>query len=142
MTGQALCRLADIADGQARGFTIGTGPARRDILVARRGRQVFAYLNSCPHAGSPLDWTPDRFMDAEGRHLLCATHGALFRVEDGYCVAGPCSGEALLPVAVECRGDDVVVVEGAGDGGAAARKATSNGQAPTCPPDLRDRNGV
>ena len=41
---------------------------------------------------------PDQLLDAEGRHLVCATHGAVFRVEDGVCLAGPCVGDQLVPV--------------------------------------------
>ncbi|MCB9949065.1 MAG: Rieske (2Fe-2S) protein [Rhodospirillaceae bacterium] len=120
MTGRPLCRLQEIPDGQARGFTLGHGAARQDILVARRGGTVFGYVNSCPHAGSPLDWTPDRFMSPDGRHLMCATHGALFRVEDGYCVAGPCEGTALRSAMVRCLEDGTVLVvpdDGAGAAG-------------------------
>ncbi|TWB47545.1 Rieske (2Fe-2S) protein [Nitrospirillum viridazoti] len=95
-----LCRLADIADGQAKGINWGSGSAREEILVARRGDRAFAYHNRCPHVGTTLDWTPDRFMSADGRHLQCATHGALFRVEDGLCIHGPCAGRSLTPVRV------------------------------------------
>lgn len=95
-----LCRLDEIADGTARGFAVGAGAARRELLVARQGERAYAYLNACPHVGTPLDWVPDRFMCPEGRHLQCATHGARFRVEDGICVAGPCVGARLTAVPV------------------------------------------
>lgn len=91
-----LCRLSDIPDGQARGFLL----EERPVLVARRGDRVFGYVNRCPHRGVGLDWAPDRFVSADGAHLQCATHGALFRFEDGLCVAGPCTGLALGPCAV------------------------------------------
>jgi nitrite reductase/ring-hydroxylating ferredoxin subunit len=41
---------------------------------------------------------PDRFMTADGRALLCTTHGAQFRPEDGYCFRGPCKGRRLAPL--------------------------------------------
>ena len=108
-----LCRLADIPDGQARGFvaTAGAtgGDSPRDIVVARCGGQVHGYVNRCPHVGTPLDWTPDRFMTADGRHLLCATHGAIFQVEDGLCLRGPCAGARLTGIAVRVEGDAVVL---------------------------------
>jgi len=69
----------------------------------RRGERAFGYRNECPHVGTPLDWIPDEFMDREGRHLVCSTHGAVFRVEDGRCLAGPCQGDALEPVPVAVR---------------------------------------
>jgi nitrite reductase/ring-hydroxylating ferredoxin subunit len=107
----ALCALGDIADGGARGFTIGEGPARREILICRRGAAVFAYVNSCPHTGSPLDWQPDQFLSLDRRHLQCATHGALFRFEDGLCLAGPCLGRHLTPVPIERRGTNLYLAE-------------------------------
>lgn len=69
-----------------------------------RGR-VRAYRNRCPHRGVTLNWVPGRFLDSDGRYLQCATHGALFRPEDGVCVAGPCVGERLPALAVTIVGD-------------------------------------
>ena len=69
----------------------------------RRGLRVYGYRNECPHVGTPLDWIPHEFMDRERRHLVCSTHGAIFRVEDGLCLAGPCQGDALEPVPVAVR---------------------------------------
>ncbi len=108
--GDLLCAADLIPEGQARGFAVGSGAGRRDILVVRRGGQLFGYVNSCPHTGSPLDWTPDRFMSPDGQHLMCATHGALFRVEDGYCVSGPCAGQSLAQVPVADHGGHVRIV--------------------------------
>ncbi len=105
-----LCRLEEIPDGRARGFRVTeAGGRERRLLVVRRGGAAAAYVNSCPHRGTPLDLRPDDFFDAEGRHLVCATHGAVFRPEDGYCLAGPCAGESLQPAPVEVREDGRVV---------------------------------
>jgi nitrite reductase/ring-hydroxylating ferredoxin subunit len=97
---QPLCRPEEIPDGTARGFTIETAEGKRDILVHREGREIRAYVNSCPHIGSPLDWGPDKFISLDGYHIICGTHGALFRPEDGYCVSGPCAGDSLEAVPV------------------------------------------
>jgi nitrite reductase/ring-hydroxylating ferredoxin subunit len=99
----SLCRLDDIPEPGSRGFRIGSGSETRALFVVRRGGRVFAYENSCPHTGSPLDWVPDRFLDLERRHILCATHGALFRIEDGYCLAGPCAGKSLKSVSITVK---------------------------------------
>jgi nitrite reductase/ring-hydroxylating ferredoxin subunit len=104
--GTALCRVDEIPEGAARGFAVGARKLR--VFVARRGGAVYAYVNSCPHVGTPLEWEPDEFMDRDGRHLICSTHGALFRVEDGVCVAGPCQGDRLEPFPIAVR-DGVVV---------------------------------
>ena len=99
-TSNILCRLDEIEDGEARGFTIGAGSEARDIFVVREGERVFGYVNSCPHIGTPLDWVPDQFMTADGGHIICATHGALFQIEDGICIGGPCHGDRLKTVEV------------------------------------------
>jgi len=105
-----LCALDEIEDGQGKGFTLGTGAMRREIFVLRAGARVYGYLNACPHQGTPLDWVPDRFISAATGLVLCATHGAMFRVEDGHCVAGPCAGQSLraVPVGVDAEGQVVL----------------------------------
>ncbi len=92
-----LCRADEVAEGKGRGFRIGAGTEQIAVFVIRRGGALRAYVNSCPHIGTPLDWLPDRFFDRSGEHLLCGTHGALFRPEDGLCVRGPCVGKSLAP---------------------------------------------
>jgi len=99
---RALCRLDDIPDGQARGFP-GPEGSFIGLLAVRRGQRVFVYVNVCPHVGVPLEMMPHRFLDGAGRMIICAVHGARFRIEDGFCVSGPCAGDSLE--AVETRID-------------------------------------
>ena len=106
-----LCRLDEIPDGNSRGFTVETAHGTRDIFIVRRGDAVFAYENSCPHVGTPLDWVPDRFLSEDSSHIVCATHGAQFRIEDGMCFSGPCHGEKLTPVALKIA-DGMIVLSG------------------------------
>jgi len=111
--GRVLCRLDDIEDGQAKGFTLGQGLEAREIFVVREGARVFGYVNSCPHLGTPLDWQVDRFISLDSGHIMCATHGALFEIESGSCVDGPCVGQNLEPAPVVVDGDGRVrLVEG------------------------------
>lgn len=111
---QLLCRLADLADPGSRAFRAGTGDWPLRGFIVRRGEQVWAYLNRCPHAGHPLDWLPDRFLDAEESLIQCGSHGALFEIDSGYCVAGPCAGQSLVPIAVRVLEGNVLLVEEAG----------------------------
>src|SRR5690349_16397385 len=108
-----LCLLDEIPDGTGRGFTLKSGdpgdPRGLDILVVRSRDRAFGYVNSCPHARSPLDWSPDRFMSRNGRHIQCATHGALFEIKTGRCISGPCVGKHLTPVSVIVTGDGRVI---------------------------------
>ena len=98
-----LCRLEEIEDGEGRGFVLGAGAEEVSLFVVREGDRAFAYLNVCPHQGTPLDWggfdgSDGHFVSADSGNILCATHGAEFRLEDGLCLAGPCLGAALQPV--------------------------------------------
>lgn len=94
-----LCRLDEIEDPGSKGFeTIG---GEKPFFVVRRGGDVFAYRNSCPHYGAPLDWKPDAFLSYEKDLILCSMHSALFNIDDGVCVDGPCPGQALEALSVE-----------------------------------------
>ena len=108
--GYVLCRLSEIPDGAAKGFDLGSHEDPLEIFLVRRGAAVFAYHNRCPHAGTPLDWEPDDLFDEEGRYLMCHTHGALFEIEDGHCIAGPCLGQYLAAVRVAVDADGQVVL--------------------------------
>lgn len=105
-----LCRLDDLEDPGSRGFPVLYAGEMLDILVVRRGEHVYGYLNTCPHAGGPLDWVPDRFLDLAREYIQCATHGALFRIADGVCVYGPCAGDRLTPVPTVVEAGEVVLV--------------------------------
>jgi nitrite reductase/ring-hydroxylating ferredoxin subunit len=99
---RVICPLHELADLGARGFTVGSGDWPLRGLVVRRGAVVRAYVNHCPHAGFPLDAVPGSFLAPEAPLILCRSHGALFEMDTGLCVSGPCDGLALrrLPVRV------------------------------------------
>ncbi len=97
------CPLSDIPDPGAREFRVTRGDERIRIFVVRRGDRVWGYVNSCPHVGAPLNMEDDKFLDIFQTSILCANHFALFEIESGLCVRGPCNGRRLqaFPVAVE-----------------------------------------
>jgi len=99
----ALCRLDELADPGSRGLSFTHDGRNYDVFVVRSGTSAYVYLNCCPHTGAPLDWMPDQFLSADLHFIQCAMHAALFRIDDGVCVAGPCTGDALtrLPAAIE-----------------------------------------
>ncbi len=74
----------------------------QSVIVRREGERLQAWLNICPHAGRRLDYAPGQFLLDQGR-LVCAAHGASFELEGGRCVAGPCKGASLVPLAVAPR---------------------------------------
>lgn len=90
-----LCRIDEISDPGARGFEFGQGSERLEFIALRRGDLIRVFINECPHQGTPLEIFPDRFLTRDGKYLLCSTHGAEFRFDDGLCLKGPCKGQAL-----------------------------------------------
>ncbi len=98
-----ICPLQQLDDPGSYGFTVEQDGEQVEGFVVRRDNEFFAYRNSCPHTGSPLDWVEHQFLDVEGALIQCAVHDARFMIESGECVMGPCPGESLeaLPLQVE-----------------------------------------
>ncbi|PHS73259.1 MAG: ferredoxin [Cycloclasticus sp.] len=65
------------------------------FYVREEDMTLRAYVNSCPHTGAPLNWTPDQFLTTTGRYIQCSIHGAMFTTDTGECFAGPCAGKFL-----------------------------------------------
>lgn len=102
-----LCRLDEIADPGGKGFVFGEAEKREEIFVLRRGDQIYGYVNRCPHAFVPLDWSSDQFLDTSKTMIMCAMHGALFAIEDGRSLAGPTRGRGLTPISVRLEMDEI-----------------------------------
>jgi nitrite reductase/ring-hydroxylating ferredoxin subunit len=76
----------------------------QSLLVLQHSGQWHVYRNACPHQGRRLDYAPGKFL-CRNSTLICAAHGAVFAMESGRCVQGPCMGESLLRI-------DAVVADG------------------------------
>lgn len=100
----ALIRKLDLQDGAITAVDAEIGGEMESIIVRRRGHELAAWLNICPHAGRRLDYAPGKFLLSHGQ-LVCAAHGATFDLGDGRCVAGPCLGASLRAVSASI-GDD------------------------------------
>lgn len=105
--GTRLCALAELGDPGSKGFRFRVGEALFAGFVVRRGALIAGYVDRCPHAGWPLAALDERFLTRGGDHILCSGHGALFALEGGACVAGPCAGAHLAAWPVEVRGTEV-----------------------------------
>jgi nitrite reductase/ring-hydroxylating ferredoxin subunit len=97
-----LCRLDELPERAARGFGP-EGTSRKAMFVVRHGGRVRGWLDACPHVdGAPLAWRKDAYLSADGSSIVCYGHGAVFDIDTGVCTRGPCVGQALTPVALEC----------------------------------------
>lgn len=73
----------------------------RSVMVLLTTAGPRAYVNRCPHIGTPLDLVEGRVWTHDRQHLICATHGALFEPATGLCIKGPCLGQSLEPVPLQ-----------------------------------------
>ena len=99
----ALCAETDIADPGSRAFVLQIGEAFFHGFVVRKDGQVAGYVDRCPHQGLPLAQILDHYLTPAGDQIACSWHGALFEIESGTCVGGPCPGARLTPWPVAVR---------------------------------------
>jgi nitrite reductase/ring-hydroxylating ferredoxin subunit len=93
----------DLVPGVVTPVEVPRGEDRRPrealVLLGSDG-EPRAYLNRCRHLPVPIDGGSKQYLTREREYLLCGTHGALFRKDDGMCVAGPCLNLALERVTI------------------------------------------
>lgn len=92
---QQICQVNEIGNPGSFGFTVQAGKYPLYGFVVQERGEVFGYKNTCPHAGRPLDWAPHAFLTKDKANIMCSAHGALFKLDNGLCVAGPCLGRSL-----------------------------------------------
>jgi nitrite reductase/ring-hydroxylating ferredoxin subunit len=95
-----ICDSDALADGCGVRFEMAWGTGSLSAFAIRFRGAVHAYLNNCPHQGTELDWQPGAFFDDFKVYLICATHGAVFFPDSGFCCAGPCKGQKLVRIDV------------------------------------------
>jgi nitrite reductase/ring-hydroxylating ferredoxin subunit len=93
------------AAGKCRSFSING----EKFFVVNHPSGFKAYRNYCPHLGVTLEWREHEFLDPSGTLIECATHNALFKIEDGECVTGPCFGRSLVSVQCETKDDGIYI---------------------------------
>lgn len=82
--GAFLCALADIPKGRVLSKSV-NGFGFLALVIDGTPR---AYVNACPHQFLPLDQKGNNLLSADGLHLLCTNHSAVFRAMDGQGTAG------------------------------------------------------
>ena len=107
--GTPLCDIGAVPDGACKELRFGDGDDSFNLLLYRRGDEVRAYVNCCPHFSLPLNAQPGEFLLLRNSEIMCAYPCAIFRLEDGHCVAGPAEGMGLEPVPVRLDGAQICV---------------------------------
>jgi len=96
-----LCNIDDIEEGHVRRAIFPDGNSQQTMILVRDDESAHAFENLCPHYNLPLDFKGDDFMHPERNLLRCKNHQALFRMNDGVCIEGPCVGKRLKVVDIE-----------------------------------------
>lgn len=120
---QVLCRLDDLPDGGALGFDP-EACGQSTVFAVRRGEGLRVYADRCPHHGTPMAWRRDAYLNAAGDRIVCAAHGALFEIDSGLCVLGPCLGDHLQALPWKISGGEVVLLADRRPADVPAREAT------------------
>lgn len=100
-TRHVVCRLADLASGEARRFEIGKHP----VAVVRVDDRVFAIGDICSHQKISLS---EGEVHCDSLELECWKHGSCFSLVDGQPHALPAT-KAVPVYGVEVIDGDVVV---------------------------------
>lgn len=111
-TATRVCQISDLA--APRPVFAGhdsEGRPREVLVLATPDGEPRAYLNRCRHLPIPLDGGSREFLTDDGTHLRCGTHGAIYRLDDGYCVEGPCEGTWLERVPLRIDDEGFVVLD-------------------------------
>lgn len=108
-----ICKSEFLTDGgKGIRFDLSRNEKKAAAFAIRFDGKVYAYMNFCPHLGTELDWQPGEFFDDSGLYLVCATHGAVFMPESGYCSGGPCRGRRLIALPVIELNNEIFLGEG------------------------------
>ena len=102
-----LCKTSDIEDPGSKSFELKIRRKTQSIFVVKKDGEFFAYYNQCPHTGANLEWQEDQFLDLDKELIQCSTHDALFIINSGECIAGPCPGEHLKSIPLQVIDDSV-----------------------------------
>jgi len=104
-----LFLITEISDNESKGYTCQNPKSSYQIIAVKQKGNIFLYKNSCPHTGAKLDFDPGQFLDSEKKSIMCASHGAMFRIKDGYCFSGPCKGKFLEKIKYKIKNNSVIV---------------------------------
>lgn len=102
-----ICKSDLISEPGSFGFSLKCGEEIIDGFVVQNDGCFYAYRNSCPHTGSPLDWVEHQFLDMDGSLIQCAVHDARFIIETGECIMGPCAGECLEKIDIRIESGNI-----------------------------------
>lgn len=105
-----IATASEITDPGSKGLSIDLGDEKLELFIIKKDSSIHVYKNSCPHTKGPLDWAPDQFLDLDYNHIQCANHGALFEINSGLCIYGPCKAESLKALPFKIKDDNIYLI--------------------------------
>jgi len=109
-TNTVVLNSADLEDGgKGLRFPLPTLGLNVTGFVVRFKGVPYAYVNQCAHVSIELDWNEGDFFTAQQDFLICSTHGAHYRPDNGFCVMGPCKGKSLKPLKVVEQNGQIII---------------------------------
>ena len=103
-----ICMTEEVPEREARAYDTEDGDT---IFITQRDGSFYAYQNVCPHLQVELEFLENQFLDQDQEFIQCSTHGALFEVETGLCISGPCQGDTLEKVNIKVHSDGGIYLE-------------------------------
>ena len=107
---ERICHIDDVLPGASVGFRYSPF-GNDDIFLVNKSGKIYGYRNSCPHwPGATLPLRKDQYLDGASKYIVCHGHGALFEIDTGVCIHGPCLGSKLTALSVDVDKDGNVFV--------------------------------
>ncbi|MCU6435404.1 Rieske 2Fe-2S domain-containing protein [Undibacterium sp. Jales W-56] len=104
-----ICDSSELIEGgKGIRFPVTAGHEDATGFVVRFDGTAHAYLNRCAHVPIELDWNPGEFFESSGLYIMCSTHGAIYKPENGYCTGGPCRGARLRKIEITEKDGQIV----------------------------------
>jgi nitrite reductase/ring-hydroxylating ferredoxin subunit len=101
------CHINEIPEQGCKEFKL----AENYFFAVKSAGVITVYYNSCPHLGLPLQWQQDQFLNHDKSLIICSTHGALFEIDTGLCIAGPCQNQSLKMADFYIKNDRLYINE-------------------------------
>ncbi|WP_454631801.1 Rieske (2Fe-2S) protein [Bradyrhizobium cenepequi] len=101
-----VCAADAIERGGAKAFSLSRIDAAGEsrpfpiVIIRTHGNDYLGYINTCPHDGVWLNIGSGEFFAPDRAFLKCGRHGAIFEIDTGLCIEGPCKARSLQPIAL------------------------------------------
>lgn len=104
---EKICMTEEVPERESRAFDTMKGTT---IFITQKDGGFLRLSKRMPHLQTELEYLENRFLDQDREYIQCSTHGALFSVETGECISGPCLGDFLEKVNLEVHSDGGIYI--------------------------------